>query len=372
MISKMKNLFDKLIIFIVCLVLYVPSVNNIYMIAPILVTIILSAVLSFFEDKRITLSVFTIFIFTCFLKPEFIFFSPLICYDTVFLGKQWSPGNQWFLGNQWIWVLSFLPLAVNYTQPLLASKWMIAAFILIAYILKHRTVSLQNMEKDYFRLRDSAKDISIKLEKQNKEILEKQDYEINLATLNERNRIARDIHDNVGHLLSRSILQIGALLAINKDEGTKESLNLVKETLTEAMNSIRASVHDLHEESIDLQTEIQKLTDNFKFCPIKFDYDIDTSLDKNVKYCFIAVTKEALSNIIKHSNASNVSVTIREHPALYQLVIQDNGSSCRYSSENGIGIKNITDRVDSLGGNVNINTDKGFRIFISIPKVQAL
>jgi signal transduction histidine kinase len=208
----------------------------------------------------------------------------------------------------------------------------------------------------------------MQLEKKNKDLLEKQDYEINLATLTERNRIARDIHDNVGHLLSRSILQIGALLAINKDEETKKSFGLIKDTLSEAMDSIRMSVHDLHEESIDLQTEIQKLIDSFNFCPIKFDYDLETNLEKNIKYCFIAVTKEALLNIINHSNATNALVIIREHPALYQLVIQDNGSHCSYNSENGIGIKNITDRVVAVSGNVNISTDKGFRIFISIPK----
>ena len=58
----------------------------------------------------------------------------------------------------------------------------------------------------------------------------RQDYEINLATLNERNRIARDIHDNVGHLLTRSILQIGALLTIYKDNTIKEGLNSIKDT----------------------------------------------------------------------------------------------------------------------------------------------
>jgi signal transduction histidine kinase len=248
------------------------------------------------------------------------------------------------------------------------SKWLIAAFILAAYVLKYRTVSLQNLEKDYYKLRDNTKEISMQLEKQNKELLDKQDYEINLATLTERNRIARDIHDNVGHLLSRSILQIGALLVINKDEKMKESLKLLKNTLSEAMDSIRNSVHNLHEESIDIQTEIQKLIDNFKFCSVKFNYDVKANLEKNIKYCFISVTKEALSNIIKHSNATEVLIVIREHPALYQLVIQDNGSSCSYNSENGIGIKNINDRVLSVGGNINISNNKGFRIFISIPK----
>ena len=58
-----------------------------------------------------------------------------------------------------------------------------------------------------------------------------QDYEIYLATLKERNRIAREIHDNVGHMLTRSILQLGALSVINKDETVGEAINDLSGTL---------------------------------------------------------------------------------------------------------------------------------------------
>lgn len=74
-----------------------------------------------------------------------------------------------------------------------------------------------------------------------------------LQTLRERNRIAREIHDNVGHMLSRSILQMGALITIHKEEPLHGQLAGVGETLNQAMNSIRESVHDLHDESIDLR-----------------------------------------------------------------------------------------------------------------------
>ena len=208
----------------------------------------------------------------------------------------------------------------------------------------------------------------MQFEMKNKELLEKQDYEVNLATLKERNRIARDIHDNVGHLLSRCILQTGALLATNKDENTKLNLTLIKDTLSEAMDSIRNSVHDLHEDAVNLEVEIQKLVDNFNFCSIKLDYDIESTPAKKIKYSFITITKEALANIIKHSNASEVLIYLREHPSLYQLVVHDNGTNIKYDTERGIGIKNMKDRIYSLGGIFHISTDSGFKIFISVPK----
>lgn len=352
----MNKLIDKVVIFIICLALYTPNTIELYMVVPILIAVILSATLSYLEQEYITTVIFTAYFIACFFLPSLLFFIPLLCYDVVLLKLKW------------IWLLCFIPLIVSVNNAFSNPSWPIAALILVAYVLKHRSVSFQNMAQTYHNLRDNTKEASMHLERKNKELLEKQDYEINLATLTERNRIARDIHDNVGHLLSRSILQIGALLAINKDETTKESLKLIKDTLSEAMDSIRTSVHNLHEESMDLQTEVQKLIDGFNFCPVKFDYDVTSHLEKNIKYCFISVIKEALSNIIKHSNATEVLVVIREHPALYQLVIQDNGSNSNYDSENGIGLKNISDRVASVGGNVNISNNKGFRIFISIPR----
>ncbi|HBL84829.1 MAG TPA: two-component sensor histidine kinase [Clostridiales bacterium] len=210
--------------------------------------------------------------------------------------------------------------------------------------------------------------MALMLEIKNKELIEQQDNEINLATLNERNRIARDIHDNVGHMLSSSILQIGAILATAKDDTTKESLKSINTTLSNAMTSIRDSVHDLHEQSIDLYNEVRILVDKFTFCTVDLDYDVQSNPEKKLKYCFITVIKEALSNVIKHSNATKVSIILREHPALYQLVIQDNGTKPDRENSVGIGLTNIKDRVAAFNGNVNIMADKGFRIFISISK----
>ena len=86
------------------------------------------------------------------------------------------------------------------------------------------------------------KELTTQLVEKNKAMQRNQDYEIYLATLKERNRIAREIHDNVGHMLTRSILQLGALSVINKDETVGEAINDLSGTLNTAMTSIRSSV----------------------------------------------------------------------------------------------------------------------------------
>jgi len=352
----MNKLIDKLIIFVFCLALYLTTVDNAFLIAPVLVAIIFGAASSYLKEGVVTAVLFVGYVVICFFEPVYLMFVPLMCYDIL------------VFQYKWLWTLSLLPIIIGFNQLDGTSVVLIPVFMVVTYFLKKHTLSLETLKKDYNSLRDATRETALQLEKKNKILMEKQDYELNLATLKERNRIARDIHDNVGHMLSRSILQTGALLAISTDEQTKEGLVQIKETLSEAMDSIRNSVHDLHDESLDLQVELQTLIKNFDFCPVKLDYDVESGLDKDVKYCFISVVKEAFSNIIKHSNATQVSVVVREHPGLIQLVVQDNGAGTKTPDSEGIGLKNIIDRVSALNGNVNITADRGFKIFISVPK----
>ena len=342
--------------FFISLSIYLYNVSDNYLIAPILISIFLSAIISYKSTNKVLIFVFISFLFLCILNSSFIYFIPLICYD-YFQYK-----------IRWLWLILILPILINSSLVSSLSIFLIISYVLIGYILNHRTKSFENIKKNYYYISDTTKELSMQFEMKNRELLEKQDYEVNLATLKERTRIARDIHDNVGHLLSRCILQTGALLATNKDENTKVNLTLIKDTLSEAMDSIRNSVHDLHEDAVNLEVEIQQLVDNFNFCDIKLDYDIESKPAKKIKYSFITITKEALANIIKHSNASEVLIYLREHPSLYQLVVHDNGTNIKYDAERGIGIKNMKDRIYSLGGSFHISTDNGFKIFISVPK----
>lgn len=237
---------------------------------------------------------------------------------------------------------------------------------LMGGILKYKTLHLMKLKQDFKLLRDTSTEYNLLLRQKNKTLIQKQDYEIHVATLRERNRIAREIHDNVGHMLSRSILQSGALLALNKDEQLKEPLTALKDTLSHAMDSIRESVHDLHDDSVDLKSSILTLLEDFKNYNTQFEYDMGTMIPREIKYCFISIVKESLSNITRHSNATHIQIVVREHPSLYQLMVWDNGTDI-FMNNPGIGLENMKERVEALRGNFSVTTEKGFRIFISIP-----
>ena len=253
----------------------------------------------------------------------------------------------------------------------------ILSFFLWLYAEKY-----QALYQDFHQIRDDSEEHALLLSEKNKALLEKQDYEIYAATLRERNRIAREIHDNVGHVLSRSILMTAACKTMNKNDALDPLLGNLEESLNGAMNSIRSSVHDLHDDAVDLEDAIKGLVKDFTFCPVNLTYDMSRQIPREVKYSLISITKEGLSNVMRHSNADSVNILLREHPALYQLCIEDNGTpgngipdiqteadiNKEKSTSGGMGLSNIRDRAKALGGTVQITQENGFRIFVTIPK----
>lgn len=100
-----------------------------------------------------------------------------------------------------------------------------------------------------------------------------------------------------------------------------------------------------------------------------------------VSRCFATAIREALNNTVKHSQARNVSITLRDFPALWQLCVQDDGTVRRSSAEavamqfirpddsTGIGISDIEERARALGGSAICGPyHEGWRVFVSIPK----
>lgn len=242
-----------------------------------------------------------------------------------------------------------------------------------AIMLSYFTEQLLGYQMKLHSMRDASMEHDMLMEQMNHQLIEKQNAQIYNATLKERNRIAREIHDNVGHMITRSILQVGAIGVINTDEKLKAPISDLKSTLDTAMDSMRKSVHDLYDESVDLRQALAKLKPTDSAFAFSLEYDCEDDVPRDVKYAFIAIAKEAVNNAVKHSNGDEIRIIVREHPAFYQLEIMDNGTTAderRLSGEtgDGIGIKNIKERVAAIGGIMRIKADDGFRIFVTLMK----
>ena len=242
-----------------------------------------------------------------------------------------------------------------------------------AIMLSYFTELLLGYQMKLHSMRDASMEHDMLMEQMNHQLIEKQNAQIYNATLKERNRIAREIHDNVGHMITRSILQVGAIGVINTDEKLKAPIADLKSTLDTAMDSMRKSVHDLYDESVDLRQAIAKLKPTDSAFAFSLEYDCEDDVPRDVKYAFIAIAKEAVNNAVKHSNGDEIRIIVREHPAFYQLEIMDNGTSVDERSlsgetGDGIGIKNIKERVAAIGGTMRIKADDGFMIFVTLMK----
>lgn len=204
------------------------------------------------------------------------------------------------------------------------------------------------------------------LKRKNQQNLE--NYEINRQNdiLQERNRIAREIHDNVGHKLTSAILQVSALEMVNEDHDYSQ----VKETLETAMTDIRSSIHALHDTSLSIENELHAMADSYLFCPVHLDIEIQKEPDANKHYAILLVCREALSNTARHSNASRIDISLKQWGHFYNLIIADNGSKIdkdKKANPDGIGLVSMEERIVNLAGRIHFNNQNGFHIFIQMP-----
>lgn len=225
---------------------------------------------------------------------------------------------------------------------------------------------------------DDARQDSLNAKRLGEEIMKNADNEVYTARLKERNRIAREIHDNVGHMLTRVIVQMQAIKIINKDEKVAGQLDSVSDTLDLAMTGIRKSVHELHDDSIDVSIAVN---DIIKTLPERFDVDVNTSIespaDNKTKSCILGIIKEAVTNISKYSSGDKVRIEVVENNTFWRILVRDNGENPErdymltgdYMASGGLGLKNIASRAASCGGRASVRSGKdGFEIMATLPK----
>lgn len=361
----MRHLLHKLLLFVPCCYAFMMQESSTFTLA--LTLIAFSA--AFYGSSRdlgkwhVGTAIFFAFLSITF--PGYGIYLPLFLYDLI----------SWKKSRLYYGCISGAVLLIGTQSAFCISKnaghFLIyySFLIIVSALLSLYTKEMETNRTQIYHLKDESKEKELLYKQRNQALIKNQDNEIHLATLTERNRIAREIHDNVGHMLTRSILQTGALKVINKDDMLKEPLDTLSDTLNTAMTSIRNSVHDLHDESIDLRTALEDLISPIETPSMMLFYDADNEVPKNIKYAFIAITKEAIQNIQKHSNATKASVRISEHPGFYNLYIEDNGTVASIENErSGIGLTNMKDRVQALNGTIRFDTTDGFKIRITIMK----
>ncbi|ENK0839626.1 sensor histidine kinase [Clostridium botulinum] len=204
---------------------------------------------------------------------------------------------------------------------------------------------------------------------------EKQEnYNLYLSQLEERNKISQEIHDKIGHVLAGNIMQLEACkILMEKDKEKSEKLmekSII--SLREGLEEVRLTVRDLKppREQLGL-TKIETVINKFM---LKTDIDTklvtkgDLSLVGYKQWKIIQESlKECLTNIIKYSKATKVSIIIEELNKFIKFNIKDNGIGCM-NIEKGIGIRGIEERCENGNAKLIIDGGDGFSLIILLPK----
>lgn len=217
------------------------------------------------------------------------------------------------------------------------------------------------------KIRDQLTNDNLLLRKQHNELLKNHEKDIHMAGLNERNRIARDMHDALGHSLSSSILLIESLQYVRDEEKIKESLSLLQRRLKSGMDDIRMSIHHLYETSIDLETRIEDYTNEMDGFDVNFYYDVDMDIGHEVRIDILSIVKESLTNIKKHSDASGVGIFIKEKNDFLTISIKDDGTMEPRKTK-GMGLLSMQETVAKYSGIFNTFYDEGFTVHITLYK----
>ncbi|WP_079480692.1 HAMP domain-containing sensor histidine kinase [Halobacillus salinus] len=198
------------------------------------------------------------------------------------------------------------------------------------------------------------------------------------ATIEERQRLARDLHDAVSQQLFALTMMAQATERIleKKPDKAKKQLHEITQMALQAQTEMRAlllHLRPVHLSGDSLTSGIESLVEELKQkCSLKFHLDMEDSpnLSKTAEEHVFRVLQEALSNILRHANASNVTINISSSGREVFVHIADdgNGFSLADHKDNkaSYGLKTMRERCEEIGGEFSIRSREGEGTYIDI------
>lgn len=201
-----------------------------------------------------------------------------------------------------------------------------------------------------------------------------------MTMLEERHRIARDIHDSLGHALVALNIQLEAALTLWDDAPKKayESLKESKQLGSEALTAVRTSVTDMRSETLQgklLEQALQGLVHEFQLATQvtpKTYIDLSFPFPNAVNVVVYRVVQEGFTNICKHAEAAAVDLRVQTSANNLQLTLTDNGKGfCTHHGQAGFGLKGMRERINALGGTLDIQSvpGQGCQLKASFPRL---
>ena len=207
-------------------------------------------------------------------------------------------------------------------------------------------------------------------QKFNTEILKQQELRIKAIVETqeeERDRIAKDLHDGAGQLLSglKFSLQNLSKEIIEKIPLLTEKLSLQNRIVDEAASEVRAIAHQMMPQALNKAGLVSAMEDmldrNFSNSKIKYKFihtNVSGKYQKNIEIGLYRISQELVNNILKHSGANEVSILLTINDNQIILMMEDNGKGFDFEEQRnkGMGLLNIITRTKSMNGKINFET----------------
>jgi two-component system sensor histidine kinase DesK len=200
----------------------------------------------------------------------------------------------------------------------------------------------------------------------NKKLLMAQEEVEHLAKVAERERIARDLHDVLGHTLSVIVLksELASKLAERDPARAIQEIKDVERISRDALAQVRSTVRGYH--SLSLQAEAEQATATLKAAGVKVECNFaPANIPPSHEGVLALALREAVTNVIRHAKASYCGLRLRPVDGGCELEIKDDG--CGRMSPEGIGLTGMRHRVEALGGKLQRDFNSGTRLVITLP-----
>ena len=237
--------------------------------------------------------------------------------------------------------------------------------VLLFFILAIQEEIIEN--KITLNKNDILEKTTKELETLNYQLIENSEKNQEISKLKERNRMAGEIHDTIGHYVTSITMGLDASLEIfdQNPEETKKLLLRLAELSRTSLLDIRMSVNELKQESLEqysLEQIILNLIENIKgYTAVKFHTNINTGgkiLNCEQKTLVMRIVQESITNCIKYSKAQNLWIHLEIIKSRLYLQIKDDGEGCKELIK-GIGLQSMEDRVEKNKGNILFHTESG-------------
>ena len=212
-------------------------------------------------------------------------------------------------------------------------------------------------------------------DKQQRNILRLQEKLGDKAVLEERTRLAREIHDGLGASLSSLIIQSEYIINLNQDIKLKEELVELKSTAEESIEELRRSLQMMRDQ-FDLIPALQDYCNTFQV-RTKIDIAMEAegkpwNLAAEVQLCIFRILQESLTNINKHAKANKINITLFFGPSRMILSIRDNGRGFEQNvkMQHHYGLITMGERARKVDGELKIKSipQEGTTIIFSLEK----